>query len=192
VLRRGAAGNAEVDQLDAILRVDHDVLGLQIAVHYASAVDVVECLADTAGDAQGPIGGNALGPAQNIAQEPPFHPLHHHVRAAAPLVGKDLHHRGVIQIAPDFLLLAEAVDQQRVVFHVGMGHFDGYHRAGAQIGSAKDRGHAAACGHAFETIMIELCAAAQPNRRVLLDGCHWLRKYGNSHKEGIKRRQKRH
>ena len=43
VSRRDAlgAGDAEIDELHVVLRIDHDVFRLQIAVHHALAVDVL-------------------------------------------------------------------------------------------------------------------------------------------------------
>ena len=40
------AGDAEIDQLDVVFGVHHDVFRLQIAVHDAMSVDVIECIAE--------------------------------------------------------------------------------------------------------------------------------------------------
>src|SRR5208337_3042822 len=48
-------GNAEVDDLDAIAFADHDVLGLQIAVHHAVLVQIVEGIANGYSKRDGPV-----------------------------------------------------------------------------------------------------------------------------------------
>ena len=52
------------------------------------------------GDAHGPFGREfALG-GQDLAEQAPVHPFHHHVDAAAFVVGEDLHDAGMVEAWP--------------------------------------------------------------------------------------------
>ena len=139
------ARDAEVDQLDAILAVDHDVFGLQIAMHHAVAVDVIQRVADRDGDLDGALGRqHSCLLMQNLAQQAALHPLHHHVDPAAVAVRQHFHDAGMIQLFADLGLALEAVEEHRVGFHLRMRDLDGDLAAVAHIGGAKNRGHAAA------------------------------------------------
>jgi Fe-S-cluster-containing dehydrogenase component/anaerobic selenocysteine-containing dehydrogenase len=104
---------------------------------------------------------------EDFPQQLTLNPLHHHVNLAAVVVGQHLHHAGVIQLFANFLLPMEAVEESRVALHLGMRDLDGDRATGAQIRTAKDRGHAAACGDAFNAVVIELIAR--------MEWSHWQR-----------------
>ena len=54
----GVAGDAEVDQLDVVVVVDHDVFRFEVAVHDAVGVDVIEGVENADGDADGAVMGD--------------------------------------------------------------------------------------------------------------------------------------
>ena len=54
------AGDAEVDQLDAVFGIDHDVFGLQVAMHDAVVVDVGERVGNAQSDLDGAFGRKLL------------------------------------------------------------------------------------------------------------------------------------
>ena len=163
----GAGGNAEVDELDAIFCVDHDVFRLQIAVHYPVAVNVLQRIADPERDPQRAFGGEFSLLVEDLTQQPAVNPLHDHVDPAAAILGHHLHNAGVIQLRADLLLPMEAVEENRVALHLRMRNLDGNRATGAQICTAKDRGHAAAGGDAFNAVVIELIAR--------MEWSHWQR-----------------
>ena len=80
------AGEAEVDELDGVIRADHDVLRLEVAVDDAVMVDVVEGLQDFAGDVHGALGRELGFLGENIAEQAAVDPLHDHVDLAGLVV----------------------------------------------------------------------------------------------------------
>ncbi len=150
-----------------ILVVDHDVLGFQIAVYHAVAMDVVECIGDMDRDFHRALDRKFFPLlVQNLPEEAALHPLHHHVKRAAIAVGKHLHDTRVIELLADFALAMKTVEKHRVGFHLRMRDLDGDLASVAQIGGSKDGGHAAAGDQAFNAVMIELVAGME---------CHALR-----------------
>jgi hypothetical protein len=73
----------------------------------------------------------------------------------------------VIQLLANLLLAMEAVEENRVALHLGMRNLDGNRVPGAQIRTAKDGGHAAACSDAFNVVVIESVAR--------MEWSHWQR-----------------
>jgi hypothetical protein len=71
-------------------------------------------------------------------------------------VREDFHHPGVVQGLPDFFLAMEAVEENRIAFHLGMRDLEGYGTAGARIRSAENGGHAAAGSETVYPVVIEL------------------------------------
>src|SRR5262249_22329891 len=77
--RTHIGGNAEVDQLDAILRVHHDVFRLQFAMDYAVGMDIFERRGDLQGDPESAFARELALLVQNLAQQPAVNPLHRHI-----------------------------------------------------------------------------------------------------------------
>src|ERR1700723_141167 len=63
----GLSGDTEVDELDAIFRVHHDVFRLQVPVHDAVRVDVLKCIADAQGDLDGAFRGELFLLIEDLA-----------------------------------------------------------------------------------------------------------------------------
>ena len=106
-------------------------------------------------------GGNLLLLVEDLAQQASVHPLHDHVDLAAIVIGEDLHHAGMIQGLADLFLALKAIKQDRIALHLGMRNLDGDLPAVAQIGAAKDGGHAAAGDKALNAVVIELIAGME-------------------------------
>ena len=81
---------------------------------------------------------------QYLPQQPPVHPLHHHVELAAVVIRQHFHDAGMIELLADFALAVETVEEHGIGFHFRMRDLDGDLSAGAQIGGAIDGSHAAA------------------------------------------------
>ena len=87
--RAGVGSDTEIDQLDAVVGVDHDVFRLQIAVHDPVPVDVVERVADLlAAHAHRPLRGKLSVLVNDLAQQSSFHPFQHHVKVDAVRLGR--------------------------------------------------------------------------------------------------------
>ena len=69
----------------------------------------------------------------------------------------------MIELAPDFVFAAKALEEDNVAFHFGMRYFDRDRLAIANIGRAEDGGHAAARNHAFDAVVVELIARVKSN-----------------------------
>ena len=110
--RRGVAGDAEVDQLDVVVVVDHDVFRLQVAVDDAVGVDVVERLKNAEGDVDGAVMGNAAL-VENLAQKAALAPLHDHVDTRTLFAAIDAHYVWVVKLFADAGLALEAVGENR-------------------------------------------------------------------------------
>ena len=168
---RDFSSQAEVDQLDAVFAIDHDVFRLQVAVNHSSLVDVFERFADADGDAFRALGRELLFFVENLAQQPPFHPFHRHVHPAGVKLRQHLHHAGMIEFAADFGLAMEAIEEKRIALQFGMGNLEGHHASVAQVGGAEDGGHAAARDQAVDAVMIELVAGTQGGDHRGLPAC---------------------
>ena len=75
-----SAGDAEVQHLDLAARGQHDVGGLDVAVHQADRVGDVQRLADRCGDADGFAGRERPGLVQDLPQGRAGDQLHHDER----------------------------------------------------------------------------------------------------------------
>ena len=93
------------------------------------------------------------------AQQFPRHPFHHNVGIVPALVGNHLHDAGVIELFADLLLALEALEEDGVALHLGVGNLDGHGLSGAQVGALEDRGHAAAGDQAVDLEVVELFAS---------------------------------
>ena len=71
----------------------------------------------------------------------------------------------MIERLADLLFALEAIEEDGIAFHFGVGDFDGDGAAGAKVGGAKDGGHAAAGDDAVDAVMIELIAGVDGNPR---------------------------
>ena len=80
--RGRVTGNAEIDELDVVVFVDHDVFRLEVAVDDAIGMDVVERLEHFDGDADGAVLRHTAF-VEDLAQQPALAPLHDHVNAGA-------------------------------------------------------------------------------------------------------------
>jgi len=83
-------------------------------------------------------GGNLPCSDRTEREQAAFHPLHHHVDAAALGIGEHAHDAGVVHLLADLALAAEAVEQGGVGFHLGMRNFDGHLAAVTQIRGAEN------------------------------------------------------
>ena len=129
-------------------------------MHHAVLVHVVERVADAQGDAHRPLDGQpALAVrtlfVENSPQQRAFHPLDHHVGAAALFAIVGLHHAGVVEFLADFLLALEALDEHGVGLHLRVRHLDGHLPAVAQVGSPEQCRHAAARNCSVQTIVVQ-------------------------------------
>ena len=79
----------------------------------------IQALQHLDGDANGAILRHAAF-GEDVAQQPAFAPLHHHVDARAFLAAVDAHHHGVIQLFADGGFALEAIEEDGVGFHVGV------------------------------------------------------------------------
>ena len=161
----GVGGDAEIDELDVVVGVDHDVFGLQVAMHHAVRVNVVEGIEDAQRDADGALRRQLPLFAEDLPKQPALDPLHDHVNLAAVVVGEDLHHPGMVHQLADFFLAAETIEESRVALHFGMGDLDGNRPAVVEIGGAEDGGHAAAGSEAIDAVVIELVAGVKDSHR---------------------------
>ena len=88
--RLEALGDPEVGQQDAPVGGDHDVAGLDVAVHEAGLVRVVERQRDAGADVTREFGAEALLRVEQLAQALALDELHHH-RLATVLVEHVVH-----------------------------------------------------------------------------------------------------
>ncbi|MGA3100880.1 MAG: hypothetical protein ABSD61_03365 [Terracidiphilus sp.] len=102
----------------------------------------IESLENLDGDADGAL---LRHPAliENLAQETAVTPFHDHINAGAAIPSVNLHHVGMAKACADLRFALEAVGEDGIGFHVGMGNLESNGAAVARIGCAKDRGHAA-------------------------------------------------
>ena len=139
-----------------IIGIDHDVFRLQVPVHDAFAMDIFEGIADSQRDTNGAVNGQLFLFDQDLPQQPPIHPFHDHVHAAAIIVGVYLHHARMIELLANLFFALEAIVEKRIGFHFRMGNFDGYGTPALQVGGAINRGHTAPGDEVFQAVMIEL------------------------------------
>ncbi len=134
---------------------DHHVLRLQVAVHNAALVHVVESLADTQRDFDRALDGQLLLLVQNGPQQPALSPLHDHVSAAALLVVVGPHNAGVIEKLANLLFALEALEEHRVGFHLRQRHLDRHVMAVVVVERLVQHRHAAGGNLRFDQVVVE-------------------------------------
>src|SRR5438128_1434616 len=136
--------DAEVDELHAAVRRDHDVLGLEVAVGDAVIVQVDERVGDLDREpGRGRDGEAALAP-QAVAEQLPLDVLHRQVEAALLARAEDLDHGGMIQALPDLLFATEALVEDNVARVLEMRHLERDRVPVVEITRPEDGGHPAA------------------------------------------------
>src|SRR5260370_26530922 len=93
-----------------------------------------------------------------MTQRATVHPFHDHIDAAAFFVIEYPHHTRMIELFANLLLPLEAIEEERITFHLGMWHFDHYIPAALQVSGAIDRRHAALRDEDLNAVMVELVA----------------------------------
>ena len=124
-------------------------------------VNVVQRLADAERDPHRALGGQFPLLAQDLAQQAPLDPLHHQVDPAAAVLCNDLHHAGMVEFLSNVLFAMEALEENGVALHFGVGDLDGDRAAGQEVSAAEDGGHAASRDDAFDAVMVELVARVE-------------------------------
>ena len=142
------AGQTHIGQLHDALRVDHDVLGLDVAVDQAVGVGVLEGVADLDDDLEGLLLAENLAVGEVVGDGLALDVLHDEVVVAARLADVDgLDDVGVVELAGGLAFLVEPLDVLRVLGEtLGqdldrdgaveaelLGLVDDGHRAGAEL-----------------------------------------------------------
>ncbi len=168
-----SAGEAEVGDADAAVRVEHDVGRLEIAVQHAEVVRGGEAGADLARDLGGPLLGEAADPLQQQRQVLAVDQLHRQEHAAVVLADVvDAADVAVRHLARDAHLVVELRQPLRIL---GDGRRQELQRdvlAEAQILGAVDLAHAAAADQAEDAVALGQQRARRERlagRRQLLD-----------------------
>ena len=117
-------GEPEVDDLHAVGVADHDVLGLEIAMHDARGMRLRETVGDLVGDVGEPSRRQPAG-GQQVAQGLAFHPFHGDERHAGLMAnvmdGQDI---GMVQGGSRLGFLLETTQTISVVGETGWEDFD--------------------------------------------------------------------
>jgi hypothetical protein len=139
------AGDAEVEQPQAAVAADHDVLRLQVAVGDAVLVQVVQRIADAAGVAHGLGFGKRLLAFEDPGERLAVEKLHHQVGPALGRVHLDnLEDARVVEAGADLLLTPEAFETGDIALERHKRHLDCDHTAGLAVVRPEDRRHVAA------------------------------------------------
>ena len=148
------AGDAEVHHLDRIVRADHHVRRLDVAVDDAHPVRVGQGVQDALGDPGGLVAGQLAPLVEDLAQGLALDVLHDdegdivrpavrvHALVLAGVVDRD--DRGVVEAGAGLGLSAEAGEERGIAREVAAQHLDGDRTLEAQVDPPVDLGHAAA------------------------------------------------
>ncbi len=141
-----------------IFRVDHHVLGPEIAMDDSVIVDVGERLADAERDFDGALLRKFFLFVQDLAQQLAVDPFHHHVVLGGMFLGEDLENVRVIEMAADFGGALEALGEDEIGIHVRVRNLqrDGF--VVAQIGGAIHGIDIARRDDAIDAVVIQLFA----------------------------------
>src|ERR1019366_4275463 len=138
-----------------VFRVDHNVLGLQVPMHNAVRVNVIERLADARHDPGSTLGGKLTLSADQLTEKFSVDPLHHHVYPAVTRVFEDFHNARMLEFLADLLFPFEAIEELRIGLHFRVRDFDSDDTVVLSIGRAKNRSHSAAGNEVFNAVMVE-------------------------------------
>jgi hypothetical protein len=141
-------GQAPVHDLDLAEGPDHDVGGFEVPVDDVVGMRVADRLADRLEDSQQPavVGGRIGTELQNVGEGAPLDQLHGQERPAV-RQHADLVHggdAGVLQLAGDAGLVAEALGGRRIGRVFRGQHLDGDVAVEGGVAGAVDHAHAAA------------------------------------------------
>ena len=131
VLGAGDAGNAEVHHPQLAVVQQHDVLGLDVPMHHAVAVGMVQRFEDLGDEMHRfPAGQPAAALVEVLPQRHAVHVFHHDILQL--LADRDIVHLdnvGVIEQRDGLGFVLEAADEVGVVHELLPQHLDGYDRA---------------------------------------------------------------
>ena len=105
---------------------------------------------------------------EDLAQQSAIAPLHHHVNARALFAAEHAHHHGVIELLANFRFALEAIEENRIGFHVGVWNFQGDDTIVPRIHGAKNRSHTASRDRRFNAVRVDLS-----NQFRWCRGCPW-------------------
>src|SRR5437016_706847 len=168
VAERGVEGDPEVHQLHAAVGGQHDVLGLEIAVYDALAVEVDQRVGDLDPQLDRVRDRQAALAAQPLAQELTLDVLHGEVEAALLAWAEQLDDGRVGEALADRLLALEAAVEDQVAGVLEVGHLERHRVAVLAVAGAEDGRHPAARDDVQELVLIErLAGCGLPHRGAL-------------------------
>src|SRR3954447_3426471 len=107
------------------------------------------------------FGGNFALFVENLAEEAPLYPLHHHIDLAAVLVDENFHDPWVVQSLSDFFFSLESIVECGIALYFGMRDLDSYVAPISDVCGAVYGCHSAAGNQVTNSIVIKLVARAK-------------------------------